>query len=77
MAIANNAWTGKREAANQLASSVDSQLGGPAHLLNVALICKCGAPFDLEATPNFAARIREADIPWPPQAHIDFPAKNW
>jgi hypothetical protein len=41
------------------------------------LTCFCGAPFDLEATPNYKARIEEADFPWPPPKPIDYPAKTW
>jgi len=40
-------------------------------------ICNCGAPFDLEATPNFARLIDEANLPWPPQSPIDWPLKGW
>ena len=75
--IARHAWTGDREAANRVASEVDFAPGGPAHLANVVLVCFCGAPFDLEATPNFAARLQEANITWPPPSPIDFPAKDW
>ena len=39
--------------------------------------CLCGAPFDLEATPNFKARIAEAGFPWPPSTIVRFPAKDW
>jgi adenylate cyclase len=75
--IAREAWTGGREAANRVASEIDSAPGGPAHLVNVVLVCYCGAPFDLEATPNFAARLQEANIPWPPPSPVNFPAKDW
>ena len=44
---------------------------------NAVYSCMCGAPFDLEATPNFAQRIEEAGIPWPPRKVIDLPAKDW
>ena len=39
--------------------------------------CFCGAPFDLEATPNFKKRIEEAGFSWPPVSPINFPAKDW
>ncbi len=39
--------------------------------------CFCGAPFDLEATPNYKARIKEAGFPWPPPKRIDYPTKTW
>ena len=75
--IARQAWTGDREAANRVSAQIDSAPGGPAHLANIVLVCFCGAPFDLDATPNFAARLQEANIPWPPPSPIDFPAKDW
>jgi len=75
--IIREAWTGSRDAANRIASEVDSELGGSAHLANVLLVCICGAPFDLDATPNFASRLEEANISWPPPNPIEFPAKDW
>ena len=39
--------------------------------------CLCGAPFDLEATPNYKARIEEAGFTWPPPKRIDYPTKSW
>jgi hypothetical protein len=40
-------------------------------------MCFCGAPFDLDATPNFAVRLKETGAPWPPRKVIDFPLKTW
>jgi hypothetical protein len=39
--------------------------------------CFCVAPFDLEARPNFKARIEEAGFSWPPVSRIRKPAKDW
>ena len=39
--------------------------------------CACGAPFDLEYTPNFADKLAEAGLPWPPVSPISFPLKGW
>ena len=39
--------------------------------------CGCGAPFDLEVTPNFRERVNEANIEWPPRKIIDYPLKTW
>ena len=33
--------------------------------------------FDLEATPNFAKLIEDADLPWPPASPIEWPLKDW
>jgi hypothetical protein len=72
-----HAAIGDRVRANELAAEMDARPGGAMQLLTIANYCACGAPFDLEATPNFNARVRESGIPWPPQTHIRFPAKDW
>lgn len=46
-------------------------------LLDEIGICACGAPFDLEVTPNFARLIDEANLPWPPPSPVDWPLKDW
>jgi hypothetical protein len=70
------AWLGQSEQANELAAKVDQhEFGGPA-LLTVTLWCACGAPFDLAATPKFAADIAESGLPWPPVSPIRFPLKD-
>jgi adenylate cyclase len=71
------AWTGERENINRHAAELDSQPFGSQSLIIVVLACACGAPWDIEATPNFAARIREAGMHWPPASPIHFPLKDW
>ena len=71
------AWSGDRDNANQRAAEIDSHPFGSQSLLLVTYWCACGAPWDLEATPNFAARVEEAGIPWPPVSPITFPMKDW
>jgi len=71
------AWTGERENINHHAAELDSQPFGSQSLLSVILSCACGAPWDIEATPNFAARVKEAGMPWPPASPIHFPLKDW
>ncbi len=68
---------GDREAANSTAARIDKQAGGTAVLATVTNECLCGAPFDLETTPNFATRIKETGAPWPPVTIIKYPAKDW
>jgi len=68
---------GDREAANAIASKIDARFAGPFILAEVVKSCFCGAPFDLEATPNFKKRIEEAGFSWPPVTPINFPAKDW
>ena len=72
-----SAWMGDRENANQLAAKIDAQPFGAQSLLIMTYWCACGAPFDLEATPNFAARSQEAGIPWPPASPFTLPLKDW
>jgi adenylate cyclase len=68
---------GNREAANAYASQIDARFAGPFMLAETIKSCYCGAPFDLEATPNFKARIEEAGFNWPPPSPIKYPAKDW
>jgi adenylate cyclase len=77
MRIIVEASLGDREAANAIASRIDSRFAGPFLLMEVVKNCYCGAPFDLEATPNFKARLDEAGFVWPPSSPLDFPAKDW
>ena len=71
------AMLGNREGANVYAAKLDARFGGPFILAEAIKGCFCGAPFDLEATPNFKARIEEAGYAWPPVSPINFPAKDW
>jgi TolB-like protein len=68
---------GDRETANAYASNMDAVFAGPFILAEVVNGCRCGAPFDLDATPNFKARIEGAGFAWPPPTPIKFPAKDW
>lgn len=68
---------GDRATANRAAAEIDGMTLGPAILLRVTDRCGCGAPFDLDATPNFARLLREGDLPWSPPAPITFPLKDW
>lgn len=71
------AWSGDIEAANRIAMEVDSRPAGPTALLMGTFFCFCGAPFDIEATPNFKARFQETGLDWPPLSPIEFPLKSW
>ena len=68
---------GDRETANRLASQIDGRPLGYVVLLQGLDECYCGAPFDLEATPKFAAMLEEAGMNWPPPSPIKFPLKTW
>jgi len=71
------AIAGNHEGANQLAAGIDAGPYGYLLLGDVILHCICGAPFDLESTPNFARLIKDANLSWPPQTPIDWPLKDW
>ena len=71
------AWERYREEANSAAAMIDEHPFGSATLPQVVVWCGCGAPFDLEATPNFAAKLKEGNLPWPPQTTMEFPLKSW
>jgi TolB-like protein len=71
------AWVGDRENANLRAAQIDAHPFGSQSLLMLVYWCACGAPFDLEVTPNYAARVAAAGMPWPPASPITFPLKDW
>ena len=71
------AMLGEREKANEIAARVDQRARMPMSLMLATLWCQCGAPFDLEVTPNFATKLQEGDLPWPPPSPIRFPLKHW
>jgi hypothetical protein len=68
---------GQRERANEIAAEIDAAPYGYLTLSRAIHSCYCGAPFDLDATPNFAQRIEEAEFPWPPPSPINWPLKDW
>ncbi len=65
---------GNRAEANRRAAAVDAQPAGPFLLAVLGTDCLCGAPFDLDATPNFKARLAESGLRWPPPPVIQYPA---
>lgn len=71
------AWVGDRENANRRAAQIDAHPFGSQSLLLLVYWCACGAPFDLEVTPNYATRVAAAGMPWPPASPITFPLKDW
>lgn len=72
-ALIVNAIAGHRAEANAVAARMDARPLGVVSLIDAIIGCGCGAPFDLEATPNFAARIEESGLAWPPPADLGFP----
>ena len=72
-----HAVLGEHAQANQVAAEWDARPLGFLELLDQIGSCICGAPFDLEVTPNFARLIGEAKLPWPPPSPIDWPLKDW
>lgn len=72
-----SAMMGDLQNANRIAAQIDQNPFGGLALLEVAVECVCGAPWELSATPAFAARFRESGFSWPPVSPIKFPMKNW
>ncbi len=68
------AYLDRRDEANSRAAARDQRPGGHIRLAGAILGCLCGAPFDLEATPNFKALIEQGELQWPPLAPISLPA---
>ena len=75
--IAALARMGDRDAANRRAAEVDAHPFGHLRLMLVPATCFCGAPWDLEHTPNFARLLEDAELRWPPASPIDWPLKDW
>jgi TolB-like protein len=71
------AWAGYRDEANDLASKIDRHHFGAVTLAQATQWCGCGSPFDLDSTPNFAAKIKESGLPWSPPVTVGFPLKDW
>jgi TolB-like protein len=67
------ALMGDRATANRLAAEIDKQPGSGLILAVIATDSLCGAPFDLEATPHFKARLAESGLPWPPIQALKLP----
>jgi hypothetical protein len=71
------AVAGQRERANEIAAELDATPFGYLALMRAVHTCICGAPFDLEATPQLAKRVEDADFEWPPISPVDWPLKDW
>jgi adenylate cyclase len=71
------ARAGDRDTANALAAEIDGRPAGPLLLTIGIYFCLCGAPFDLEVTPNLATRLEEAGLVWPPVEAMRWPLKDW
>jgi len=70
-------WIGRRDEVNARAAEIDAHFFGSMVLWQIANWCQCGAPWDIEVTPNFAAKIEEANVLWPPKTPLNFPMKDW
>jgi len=71
------AQAGLRDEANALAARIDADPYGYLILMQVPGVCMCGAPWDLDVTPNFAKLLEDAELPWPPASPINWPLKDW
>lgn len=75
--LAMYAWMGNLEAANQLAAELDQHPFGHIALAITILHCACGEPWSMASTPNFAAKVAESGLKWPPLSPLAFPLKDW
>lgn len=75
--IPTAAIVGDHELANRFAAEVDARPFGYLLLMQTMHDCMCGAPFDLEVTPNFAQLIEDTGVEWPPVSPILWPLKDW
>ena len=74
--VVEAALTGDRTTANRLAAEIDTQPGSGLILAVIAADSLCGAPFDLEATPHFKARLAESGLTWPPIQALKLPPRT-
>jgi TolB-like protein len=71
------ARSGMRDKVNEFAASIDAEPVGFLALLEAVTMCNCGAPWDIEATPNLKRLLDEAGLIWPPREPVDWPLKTW
>ena len=71
------AWGGHRDEVNAAAAMIDQHDLGSILLSQLGQWCACGSPFDLEATPNLAAKLKESGMSWPAPPVMDYPLKDW
>jgi len=76
-ALVFEATRGRRNEANRLAAMIDARPFGHMALLEAVYSCICGAPFDLDATPQFADLLKDSGLTWPPAKPYEFPLKDW
>ena len=69
--------TGDRARVNEIAAELDALPFGYLTLFGIPSLCMCGAAWDIEVTPNFARKIEEAGLPWPPASPAEWPLKDW
>jgi len=67
------AWSGQQDRADAIAAELDRNPNNHFGFTVVTAWCACGAPFDLDVTPNFAAKLENSGLSWPPPRPIDFP----
>jgi TolB-like protein len=77
LALRVAARLGDFDSANRLARKLDETPYGYLSLMTVPAQCYCGAPWDLDETPNFKKMLEDAELPWPPASPINWPLKDW
>lgn len=70
------AMLGHQAVTTAMAAEIDARPRGDHTLIGIVAFCRCGAPWDIAQTPNFARRIEEAGYPWPPAGGENFPLND-
>ena len=70
------AHAGDKAEVNRRAALLDATPAGGFLLAIFTGACQCSAPFDLDATPNFKARLAESGLHWPPPQAIEYPPRK-
>ena len=68
---------GDTDLANKWAARIDARPGGPIWFANSGIVtCQCGNGFDIDSTPEFKARLIEADASLQLKSPIDWPLQK-
>lgn len=68
-------WSGQQKEADAIVAQMDQMPENHFGLTVLTAWCSCGAPFDLEVAPNFAAKLAESGLDWPPPTPMKTPLK--
>lgn len=69
-------WSGQRDLANEIAAELDNSPNRHFAFMVYLTWCACGAGFDLEVAPQFAALLESSGVSLPPSPTIEFPLND-